>query len=96
MCLYFSASEKKIYIELVSTVGWISPPDEDDDGFYDFNLYCNYHVRGKKGDVIEFQLLHADIEKSVACQYDHLSVSIYTETLSKHTTYHRNCIFNSK
>ena len=56
--------------------GWISPPDGDGDGCYDYNLECLYTVLGRKNEVIEFQVLYVDVEASSGCQFDYLRVSI--------------------
>lgn len=55
--------------------GWITAPDNDLDGFYDFNLYCIFIVQPDPSYVVEFQLLGIDIELSSNCQRDLLMVS---------------------
>ena len=62
--------------ELLTAAGWITAPDNDDDGFYDFNFNCWYVVQGMDDELIEFQVLYVDLEASSGCKYDNLSVSI--------------------
>ena len=64
------------FFELPTAAGWITAPDNDDDGFYDFNLNCVYVVQGMDDELIEFQVLYVDLEASSGCKYDNLSVSI--------------------
>ena len=77
MYFLFSAFKKDHFSELPPTAGWITPPDYDEDGFYDFNLNCLYAVQGMDNEVIEFQVMYIDLEFSNGCQYDYLRVSIY-------------------
>ena len=64
------------FFELPTAAGWITAPDNDDDGFYDFNLNCVYVVQGMDDELIEFQVQYVDLEASSGCKYDNLSVSI--------------------
>ena len=42
--------------------GWISAPDADGDGLYDFNQDCHWSVEVTKTESIQFQFLYILIE----------------------------------
>ena len=42
--------------------GWISAPDVDGDGLYDFNQDCHWSIEVTKTESIQFQFLYILIE----------------------------------
>ena len=58
--------------------GWISAPDRDDDGLYDFNLNCLWTVEVDPSKLIRFQLMYVEMDYSPGgvCQTDILRVGI--------------------
>ena len=59
---------------LTQESGWISAPDENNDGHYDNGLYCYWHVEGQKGERIKFEILYSRLEDSPGCELDFLEV----------------------
>ena len=70
--------------------GWISSPDNDGDGFYDFNLNCFWIVEVDPGKLIRFQFMYVDLEfyyvPEDLCQTDIILVSIMSMMLRKSFT----------
>ena len=58
-----------------SKSGWITSPDMDTDGQYDFNINCSWVVEAEENDTITFEVRSYDIEDSDACNSDYLKVS---------------------
>ena len=56
--------------------GWITSPDLDQDGFYDFNLNCSWIIEVAEYKLIAFQLLYLEIVPSEDCLVDRFLVSI--------------------
>ena len=54
---------------------YISPPDLDLDGYYDFNLNCLWNIKVAANSTILYQILDMDIEWSADCSNDYLRVS---------------------
>ena len=63
----FSASNKSCDEYLEQPFGYISSPDQDRDGFYDFNVFCEWTVRVAENYVIEFHVFYVDIQYSTGC-----------------------------
>ena len=61
---------------LTDISGWITSPDLDKDGRYDFNLNCTWIIEVDERHFIEFRLLNLNIMTSEDCSGDRLSVSI--------------------
>ena len=59
---------------LTQESGWISAPDENNDGHYDNGLYCYWHVKGQKGEKIKFEIVYSRLEDSPGCGLDFLTV----------------------
>ena len=59
---------------LTQESGWISAPDENNDGHYDNGLYCYWHVEGQKGEKIKFEIVYSRLEDSPGCLLDFLTV----------------------
>ena len=59
---------------LTQESGWISAPDENNDGLYDNGLYCYWHVEGQKGETIKFEIVFSRLEDSTRCRLDFLTV----------------------
>ena len=60
--------------ELVEKSGWITAPDGNNDDLYDNNLFCRWHVKGQKGEIIEFEVMFVKLHNIPACM-DHLQVN---------------------
>ena len=61
---------------LTDISGWITSPDLDEDGRYDFNLNCTWIIEADDKNYIKFQLLYVDMWVSEDCSGDRLLVSI--------------------
>ena len=61
---------------LSQTSGWITSPDLDGDGLYDFNVNCSWIIEIDENKVIAFWLLYMDIMPSEGDFEDHLLVSV--------------------
>ena len=64
-----SASNKSCDEFLEQPFGYITSPDLDKDGFYDFNLNCIWTVQVAENYVIGFQVFHVDIQRAADCTY---------------------------
>ena len=71
-----SAQNKECREELTQTSGWITSPDLDGDGLYDFNLNCSWVIEADENKVIAFRLLYLEITPTEDCTRDFLLVSI--------------------
>ena len=67
ICL-FSASNKSCDEFLEQPFGYISSPDQDRDGFYDYNLKCIWTVQVAENYVIGFHVFHVDIQYCDKCR----------------------------
>ena len=67
--------------------GIIQSPDENGDGFYDFNIDCRWLITAKEGYVVRYSVRIHDVEDSVECSKDFLLVNI--QRLKFLTLYHR-------
>ena len=61
--------------ELSATSGYITPPDSDDDGQYDYNLDCWWVFIGGEFQSVHLLIRNIDIEEKENCQSDKLEVS---------------------
>ena len=61
--------------ELSATSGYITPPDSDDDGQYDYNLDCWWVFIGGEFQSVHLLIQNTDIEEKDNCQSDKLEVS---------------------
>ena len=78
---YFSVSNKSCDELLEQPRGLIWSPDEDGDGYYDFNLDCVWTVEVAENHVILFQVLYVDIQYAADCTFvDYLMVRIIEYT----------------
>ena len=59
---------------LTEPSGLISPPDVDNDGFYDNDVHCNWTITTDGNRMIELQFLTMDIEFDDDCLYDYITV----------------------
>ena len=59
---------------LTQESGWISAPEENNDGLYDNGLYCYWHVEGQKGEKIKFEIVYSRLEDSPRCRLDFLTL----------------------
>ena len=59
---------------LANATGWFASPDTDMDGKYDFNYRCTWVVMVPHNKIILIQFQEFDIEESLKCQYDYLTV----------------------
>ena len=62
--------------------GWISAPDNDGDGFYDFNLNCVWTVEVEPNKLIQFQLMYVDLGVYYMAEIECLSDKIMVSTNS--------------
>ena len=63
---------------ITTNAGYITPPDVDADGYYDFNLYCFWHIQMNTNACIVYQFLYIAIEvQTTGCVTDHLTVSAF-------------------
>ena len=63
---------------LKNSSGYISPPDLDTDGYYDFNLYCFWHIQVNTNASIIYQFMYIAIEDMASgCNTDYLHVSAF-------------------
>ena len=70
------------------TAGFISPPDYDEDGYYDFNVLCHWHIQVNDNASIIYQFLYIDIEETVmGCDTDYLQVSPFSLPKHANTVY---------
>lgn len=62
-------------IVITNSSGWISAPDLDGDGHYDFNLNVLWKIELEPGLVTKYQINNMDIEsKTNTCNVDSLIV----------------------
>ena len=61
--------------ELSATSGYITPPDSDHDGQYDYNLDCWWVFIGGEFQSVHLLIQNTDIEEEDNCQSDKLEVS---------------------
>ena len=54
--------------------GAIVSPDNDGDGFYDDNVYCNWLVIADENHVIRYEFIYFDVESSDSCAKDRVLV----------------------
>ena len=59
------------------TYGWISAPDRDGDGFYDYNLRCQWIVEVQASKQIKYQVLYVLL--APCDDEDYVGVSLYPE-----------------
>ena len=58
--------------------GYITPPDLDGDGYYDFHLFCFWHIQVNNNASIIYQFLYIAIEATTSgCNTDYLHVSAF-------------------
>ena len=63
---------------LKTSYGYITPPDLDADGYYDFNLFCFWHIQVNNNASIVYQFLYIAIEVTTSgCNTDYLHVSAF-------------------
>ena len=60
---------------LTQSSGWITSPDLDGDGFYDFNLRCSWIIKVDEHKAISFWLLYIELRPAPNCVADILYVS---------------------
>ena len=61
---------------IVNSSGYISAPDFDADGYYDFNLNCYWLIKVATNSTIVHQLMNLEIEETATgCDADYLYVS---------------------
>ena len=73
----FSAWNKICDEYLEQPFGYISSPDQDRDGFYDYNVICIWTVRVAENYVIEFHVFYIEIQYTAGCTYsDFLKVYV--------------------
>ena len=59
--------------------GWFSPPDTDEDGFYEPNSECLWTIVADGNQRIELVITDIDIEEHAAClvlDFDYIEVSL--------------------
>ena len=44
--------------QVTGSSGWITSPDEDNDGWYDFNTNCHWTIEVDPSKVISFQIMY--------------------------------------
>ena len=49
---------------LTQKSGWITAPDENNDGLYDNSLVCSWFIKGQTGEQIKFEMVFARLESS--------------------------------
>ena len=63
---------------LKSSSGYITSPDFDDDGYYDFNVFCFWHIQVNPNASILYQFEYIQIEVTTGgCLTDYLRVSVF-------------------
>lgn len=72
---------------LDSSYGWLSAPDRDEDGLYDFNLNCLWTVETQARKQIKFQVLYVILDSDDG-DSDFLKVSFYTLLRAKGVIMH--------
>ena len=60
---------------LPGTSGIFTSMDSDNNGLYDSNLDCSWIIKAEEGQIAKLQILSMDIEESLLCLHDYLSVS---------------------
>ena len=60
---------------LPGTSGVFTSMDSDNNGLYDSNLYCSWIIKAEEGQIAKLLILSMDIEESLLCLHDYLSVS---------------------
>ena len=61
---------------LKDNTGYITAPDFDMDGYYDFNLFCMWFIQVEQGKVILYQFDFIFVENDVTgCRTDYILVS---------------------
>ena len=73
--LLFLAPEAECGEILTQRSGWITSPDLDEDGFYDFNLRCSWSIEVDEDKAISFRILYIDLWPAPDCVADNLDVS---------------------
>lgn len=73
---FISVQDKDCTETFRNSSGWIASPDQDANGFYDFNLKCFWTVVVDPSKHIRFQLSYIDIVTSPDCTLDYIAVSL--------------------